>query len=205
MRKIVSSLFLSLDGIAEAPNRFVFPYFDDAVGKVVGAAMIGPDTVLLGRRTYEEWSTYWPGKTAADDPFADYINPIRKIVVSTTISEASWEHTSIVLSLEPDVRALKAGPGGDIAVHGSISLARSLLAGGLLDELRLLVFPVVVGSGKRLFDGSIEGLPLRLVEGRALPTGVLSLVYALAPAADSATADTTSPESAEADEASEAA
>lgn len=184
MRRIVSSLFLSLDGIAEAPNRFVFPYFDDEVGKEVGEAMVGPDTVLLGRRTYEEWSTYWPTKTAADDPFAGYINPIRKVVVSTTLREANWENTTVVRGLEPHVRALKDESGGGIAVHGSISLARSLLAAGLLDELRLLVFPIVVGSGKRLFDGSIEGMPLTLVEERRLPTGVLSLVYTPPPAAE---------------------
>lgn len=184
MRRIVSSLFLSLDGIAEAPNRFVFPYFDDEVGKEVGEAMVGPDTVLLGRRTYEEWSTYWPTKTAADDPFAGYINPIRKVVVSTTLREANWENTTVVRALEPHVRALKDESGGGIAVHGSISLARSLLAAGLLDELRLLVFPIVVGSGKRLFDGSIEGMPLTLVEERRLPTGVLSLVYTPPPAAE---------------------
>lgn len=185
MRRIVSSLFLSLDGIAEAPNRFVFPYFDDEVGKEVGVSMTA-DTVLLGRRTYEEWVTYWPGKTAAEDPFADYINPVRKIVVSTTLREATWENTSIARGLQPDIQAVKDEPGGGIAVHGSISLARSLLAAGLLDELRLLVFPIVVGSGKRLFDGSIEGMPLILVEGRRLPTGVLSLVYAPASRAEAA-------------------
>jgi dihydrofolate reductase len=177
MRTLYAGLFLSLDGVAEAPNRFVPPYFDEEVGAEVGGGMAATDTVLLGRRLYEEWSAYWPGKTAQDDPFADFINPVRKIVVSTTLESVSWQNATLLREdVDAAIARLKEEDGGDIAVNGSITLARSLLRSGLLDELRLLVFPVVVGSGRRLFD-DLEGLPLRLIEAKALRTGVLSLTY----------------------------
>ena len=146
MRKLYIGLFISLDGVAEAPNRFVFPYFDDQVGAQIGAGMAATDTVLLGRRLYEEWSAYWPGKTDADDGFADFINGVAKVVVSTTLESVGWQNTTLVRGdMEAAIRTLKETDGGDIAVNGSITLARSLLRSGLVDELRLLLFPVVVG------------------------------------------------------------
>lgn len=179
MRRLYVGLFVSLDGVAEAPNTFVSPYFDDAVGAEVGTGMATTDTVLLGRILYEQWAAYWPGKTAADDGFAGFINPVRKVVVSTTLDEVSWENATLVRGdVEAAVRRLKEEDGGDIAVNGSITLAQSLLRAGLVDELRLLVFPVVVGSGRRLLDG-LGRVPFRLVEAKPLPNGVLSLAYAV--------------------------
>ena len=179
MRRLFVGLFVSLDGVAEAPNEFVFPYFDEAVGAEVDAGIRGTDTVLLGRVLYEQWAAYWPGKTAADDDFADFINPVRKVVISTTLASVGWENATLVRDdVEGAVARLKSEDGGDIAVNGSITLARSLLRAGLVDELRLLVFPVVVGSGRRLLDG-LERIPLRLLEAKPLPTGVLSLTYAV--------------------------
>jgi len=179
MRTLFAGLFVSLDGVAEAPNRFVGRHFDGAVGAEVGAGIARTDTVLLGRRLYEEWAAYWPGKSAADDPYADFINGVRKIVLSSTLETVGWENATLVRSdHEAAIRRLKAEDGGDIAINGSITVAQSLLRAGLVDELRLLVFPVVVGSGRRLLDG-LDRIPLRLVESKALPTGVLSLTYAV--------------------------
>ena len=93
MRKIVAGLFVSLDGVAESPNRWVFPYMNDETYQVVSANIEASDAMLLGRRTYEEWAAYWPGKTAQDDPYADYINTVQKYVVSTTLSDLSWRNS----------------------------------------------------------------------------------------------------------------
>ena len=178
MRKLYVGMFLSLDGVAEAPDTFVPPYFDDAVGAEISAGIATTDTVLLGRVLYEQWSGYWPGKTAADDGFADFINPVRKVVVSTTLEAVTWSNAELLRGdLAEGIHRLKADDGGDIVVNGSITLARSLLELGLVDELRLLVFPVIVGSGRRLL-GDLSRVPLRLVKARPLPTGVLSLTYA---------------------------
>jgi dihydrofolate reductase len=177
MRKLYIGMFVSLDGVAESPNEFVFPYFDEEVGAEVGAGMAATDTVLLGRVLYEQWAAYWPAKTAADDPYADFINPVRKVVVSTTLEAVGWENTTLVRrDPETTIARLKEEHGGDIAVNGSITLAQSLLRTGLVDELRLLVFPVVVGSGRRLLD-RLDRLPLKLIEARPLRTGVVSLTY----------------------------
>ena len=186
MRTLYAGLFVSLDGVAESPNLFVPPYFDAAVGAEVGAGMARTDTVLLGRKLYSEWAAYWPGKTEADDPYAPFINGIRKVVLSTTLSSVEWENAELVMEDHDDaVRRLKAEDGGDIAINGSITVAQSMLRAGLLDELRLLVFPVLVGSGRRLFEG-LENIPLRLIEAKPLPTGVLSLTYGRAEPAPSA-------------------
>jgi dihydrofolate reductase len=177
MRKVVAGLFMSLDGVAEAPNRFVFPFFSEEVGQAVGRNMDASDAMLLGRKTYEEWAAYWPDKTAEDDAFAPYINQIPKYVVSKTLSSVEWANSSLVSGdLVEAIGELKARPGKEIAVSGSITLVGSLLRQGLLDELSLMVFPVVVGSGKRLFEGE-EQVPLRLLDSRTLDTGVLSLTY----------------------------
>jgi len=177
VRKLFVGLFASLDGVVESPDQFVFPYFDDRVGAEVGAGIASTDTVVLGRVLYQQWAAYWPTKTKADDGYADFINGVRKVVVSTTLESVDWQHAELAGGdIEAAVRALKEEDGGDIAVNGSITVAQSLLKLGLVDELRLLVFPVVVGSGRRLFD-DLGRIPMRLVEATPLPTGVLSLTY----------------------------
>jgi dihydrofolate reductase len=139
--------------------------------------MEAADTMLLGRRTYEEWADYWPDKTAEDDPYADYINNVPKFVVSTSLTKVEWRNSALVSGdLAEQVGKLKEQPGKGIAISGSITLIGSLLKMGLLDELSLLVFPVVVGSGKRLFEAD-EQLPLRLVDSKTFQNGVLSLTY----------------------------
>jgi dihydrofolate reductase len=178
MRKIVAGLFVSLDGVVEAPETWHFPYFNDQMGEIVGAQMAAADTMLFGRRTYEEFAAYWPEH--ADDPFGAQINAARKVVVSTTLKDVAWQNSTLIGgTIGGEVRRLKEEPGKDISITGSATLVRSLLRDGLLDELQLLVHPIVVGSGKRLFDGG-DRLPLELIGSRTLSTGVLHLTYASA-------------------------
>ena len=180
MRKIVASFFISLDGVVERPDQWHFPYFNDEMGEVVGAGMASSDTMLLGRTTYEEFAAYWP-QQPSDVPPADHMNRVQKVVVSTTLERADWQNTTIIRgNLAEELGQLKNRPGKDIATVGSGTLVRSLLREGLLDELRLLVHPIVVGSGKKLFDGDTGKVPLKLVESKTFATGVLSLVYAKA-------------------------
>jgi len=177
MRKLVAGLFVSLDGVAEAPNRWVFPYFSDEVYKVVSGNMESSDAMLMGRHLYEEWAAYWPDKTAEDDPYADFINAVPKYVASTTMGSVEWNNATLLKGdLRTAIQDLKDQPGKEIGMTGSLALTGWLLREGLLDELSLLVFPVVVGNGKRLFDGP-EQVPLKLVESAALDTGVLSVRY----------------------------
>jgi dihydrofolate reductase len=174
MRKIVAGLFISLDGVVEAPDKWHFPYFNDEMGAAVQAMTDGNDAMLLGRRTYEEFASYWPTST---DDFADHMNGTRKYVVSTTLTSADWQNSTLVGG---DVRAeltrLKEQPGGNLGITGSGTLVRSLLREGLLDTLHLLVHPIVVGTGKRLFDDGPQ-VPLRLTDSQTFTTGVLHLTY----------------------------
>src|SRR5438552_11687531 len=144
-RRILAGLFMTLDGSVHEPGEWSFPYFNDQVGEVITANMQASDAMLLGRRTYDAWAGYWPGMTADDDPFADYINNVQKYVVSTTLREPlTWKGSTLVRDLD-GVRALKEKPGKNIAISGSITLVGSLLSQGLLDELALLVSPIVLG------------------------------------------------------------
>jgi dihydrofolate reductase len=179
MRKLQAGLFMTLNGVVEDPGTWSVPYFSDAVGRVISGNMAASDAMLLGRRTYEQWVGYWPGKTAADDPFAGFINTVPKYVVSQTLTEPlTWEGATLVSGdTAAAIRTLKEQPGKNIAISGSITLVESLLTQGLLDELALLVSPVVLGLGRRLFDGPAGSVPLRLVQFATLDKGVLSVVY----------------------------
>jgi dihydrofolate reductase len=177
MRKIVAGLFISLDGVTESPDKWQFPYFSDEMGAAVTAQMDAADAMLLGRVTYQEFASYWPS-APADDPFTARMNGTPKYVVSTTLETVAWQNTTLITGdVGAAIAALKRQPGKDIGVTGSATLVRSLLRDGLLDELRLLVHPQVVGGGKRLFEGVDEQVALRLVEAETLDKGVLSLVY----------------------------
>ena len=178
MRQVVAGLFVSLDGVFEAPETWHFPYFNDEMGETIASQMAAADTMLLGRRTYEEFAAYWADK-GSDVELADQINNTPKLVASTTLKTVDWRNSNLI---EGDVaehlRRLKQEPGKDIAITGSATLVRSLLRDGVLDELRLLVHPIVVGSGKRLFDGGGDRVSLKLVDSRTFTTGVLYLTYA---------------------------
>jgi dihydrofolate reductase len=176
MRQIVSGLFMTVDGICDEPGKWSMPYFTDEIGEIIGANMQRSDAMMLGRVLYQDWAAYWPDKTADDDPFAPYINSIQKYVVSTTLDSAEWQPTEILRGLD-DVRALKEQDGKDIAISGSLTLVGSLLREGLLDELDLLVSPIVLGKGKRLFETDGKPVGLKLQDSKTLSNGVLSLVY----------------------------
>jgi dihydrofolate reductase len=179
MRKIVAGLFISLDNVAEAPHEWHLPYFNDELGAAVDEQVAASDAMLLGRVTYQEWAGYWPQHQGDDMDFANYINNVPKYVVSTTLDSVEWQNSTLIKgNLAEELTKLKQQPGKDITISGSITLIQSLLRDELLDELRLLVHPIVVGSGKkRLFEDSGPQKPLRLVESKPLSTGVLYLTY----------------------------
>ena len=178
MRKIVAGLFISLDGVVESPEKWHFPYFNEEMGQIVGSQMEQADVMLLGRRTYEEFAAHWPHEDPAANPFADRMNNTPKYVVTTTLDTAEWQNTTIIKGdVAAQLTELKQQPGKDIGMTGSATLVRSLLADGLLDELRLLVHPIVVGTGKRLFEEGTGEIPLQLLGSQTLSTGVLSLTY----------------------------
>jgi dihydrofolate reductase len=174
MRKVVAYTLVSVDGVAEAPEQFLFE-FDEVMEANLSEVIATQDTVLLGRRMYDEWSDYWP--KSDDQPFADFINTVHKYVATATPLTNEWTNAEPVQGPVDDfVRTLKAGDGGDIGVHGSISLTRSLLAAGLVDEVRLLVAPRVVGIGRRLFEDG-TAYSLELVRSAGSPSGSLLVHY----------------------------
>jgi dihydrofolate reductase len=161
MRKVVAGLFMTLDGVVESPGTWQ-EHFDEEMGEAMMEQLTSQDAVLLGRVTYQEWASYWP--TATDEPFASFINSTPKYVFSTTLeSVAAWKNSTLMKGdLAQEIAKLKQLPGKNIGTAGSPTLVYSLLEQGLLDELILLVHPVVAGHGKRLFQdgGSLKRLNL---------------------------------------------
>jgi dihydrofolate reductase len=191
MARVIVTEFVTLDGVFEDPGgseglerggwAFQFERGEEGDKFKLDETM-GSDALLLGRRTFEEFAKHWPSR---DGEFADKFNGSTKYVVSSTLTdpESVWSNSQVV-SVD-EVARLRDGEGGDIVVHGSGQLARALLERGLVDELRLMVFPVVLGSGKRLFDETSAPRPLRLAESRPVGTdGVVILTYE--PAGDDA-------------------
>jgi dihydrofolate reductase len=194
MRKITAGLFISLDGVVEDPGNWHFPYFNDEMGAAVDGQLGTADTLLLGRVTYDSFAGAWPDREAAGDEDADFAKQLgdaRKIVVSNQDLEFSWRNSELLKGdLVQAVTALKDEPGAtDIAMSGSISVVRQLLAAGLLDELHLLVHPIAVRKGLRLFDEGESPMPLQLVSSKAFTTGVVHLVYAPAESTPTGTYD----------------
>jgi dihydrofolate reductase len=176
MRKLTAALFMSLDGVVEAPDTFVRPNVYADFPELMAENIAEQDTVLLGRKMYEEWSQFWPGSTI--EPFASFINGHQKFVVSNTLANLEWRHSKLLRGdLADAIATLKAQPGKTIGVHGSISLVQSLLLMGLLDELRLVQAPVIAGHGRRLFEHPGAALQLDLQHSRTTPTGLQYLIY----------------------------
>ena len=180
MRKIVAGLFISLDGVYEAPDQWHFPYWSDEMGAAVGAQMDVTDTMLLGRVTYQEFASFWPQQSSDEVPIADHMNNTPKVVVSETLDSVDeWQNSTLIKgNVAEELTLLKQQPGKNIGITGSGTLVASLLRAGLLDELNLLVHPIVVGKGKRLFAaGEDQPRGLHLVDTKNLPNGVLYLTY----------------------------
>ena len=170
MRKVVAYELLSLDGVAEQPDAFIFD-FDEVMRENLRRVIATQDVVLLGRRTYDEWARFWPSSHI--EPFASFINGTQKFVVTSTPLETTWENAAITDGdVTTFVTELKQRPGSDIGLHGSIALTQSLLEEGLVDELRLVVAPSIRMTGRKLFD---RGVPTRLSLTRSVtsPSGCL--------------------------------
>jgi dihydrofolate reductase len=178
MRKLVAWELVSLDGVMETPEEWAFSYSNDEMAKVQGAGMAEADVMLLGRVTFQEFASYWPYQNSADQPFTDYLNNTAKYVVSKTLEvPLEWNNSTLIKdNIMEDITNLKQQDGKDIAVHGSATLVQTLMQHDLVDRYRLLVYPVVVGKGKRLFK---EGIPatLKLLESQSFSSGVVALVY----------------------------
>ena len=176
MRKVIVTEFVSLDGVAEAPEKWVFQFMSDDIGKFKHDELFTADAHLLGRVTYEVFASAWPSRKD-EAGFADRMNNLPKFVVSTTLDRAEWKNSTIIKrNVAEEVLTLKQQPGQDILVAGSVSLVQTLMQNGLIDEYRLLTFPIVLGSGKRLFAQGSKA-SLKLVEAKSFGSGVVLLRY----------------------------
>jgi dihydrofolate reductase len=174
VRKVIVGGYLSLDGVAEAPYRF-FGEWDDVVDAGIPRTIATQDAVILGRRSYDEWVEFWP--TSAIEPFATFINGVAKYVATSTPLDRDWANTTVIDGgLADFVRDLKRRPGGDIGVHGSISVAQALLAADLVDELKLVIAPYVAGGGRRLLDG-VPSIRLESIRSETSPAGYQLVDY----------------------------
>ena len=174
MRKVVSGLFLSLDGVAESPDRFITGW-DEAMDASGAALIATQDAVILGRRSYDDWAEFWPASDI--QPFSKFINGVAKFVATSTPLEQEWANATVIDGgLVEFVHDLKVLPGGDIGVHASISVAQTLLAADVVDELRLVIAPWIAGSGRRLLDG-LPSMQLESIQSATSPSGSLLVDY----------------------------
>jgi dihydrofolate reductase len=178
MRKVVAVELVSLDGVMGSPEEWAFAYSNEEMEEANASGMAASDALLLGRVTYEGMVTFWPNQPAGT-PIVDYINSVQKYVVSTTLEEPlEWNNSTLIDGdAVEEITRLKRQPGKDITLLGSGVLVHSLIAEGLLDELRLMVHPVVLGGGKRLFEEGGEQMELELLDSRTFGTGILYLTY----------------------------
>ena len=177
MRKIVAGVLISLDGVIENASEWMGPWFSPELGHAVGSIMGAQDTMLLGRVTYDELAAHWPHQ---EGEMADTMNGTPKYVVSDTLQTADWQNTTVLRGdVLAEITGLKQRDGKNIGMTGSGVLTSWLLQQGLVDELHLFLFPVVLGAGKRLFSGG-DKLPLKLLGSDPLESGVVHLTYAKA-------------------------
>jgi dihydrofolate reductase len=189
-RNVIASLYVTLDGFIDEPGRWSFDFWSEEAAQFKARELFATDAMLLGRLTYEGVAKAWPAMEAETGDFGRKMNAMPKHVASRTLTDAAWNSTVIRGDVADAVRALKSQDGGDLLVAGSGQLVSYLVAHDLIDELRLMVHPIVLGDGtKRLFDGAPRRT-LALVDGLALPNGVVLNTYrpAAAAAGDDATA-----------------
>lgn len=178
MRKLVVTEYLTLDGVMENPGGgWSFPFWNEEAAQYKFDELFASDALLLGRVTYEGFAQAWP--TMKDEQgFADRMNGMRKYVVSTTLEEATWNNSKLIKErFVEEISSLKQQPGMDILVAGSADLVHTLMQHDLVDEYKLMIHPVLVGSGKRLFKEGIDKLALKLVETKTFKTGIVILIY----------------------------
>jgi dihydrofolate reductase len=189
--QLTVTAFLSVDGVHQGPGGpdedrsggfdrggWLAPHFDEAGGKFMDEVFGQVDAFLLGRRTYDIFAAYWPKATDPDDPVASRLNTLPKYVASTTLKDPQWANTTVLEGdLAAAVRELKQRQGRELQVHGSGALVRFLLDNDLVDRLNLVVFPVIVGAGRRLFADQGIATGLALDESRTTPSGVTISVY----------------------------
>jgi dihydrofolate reductase len=176
MRKVIVSTYMSLDGVIENP-MWTFPYWGDDIAAFQSADLFASDALLLGRETYESFVEAWPSRAGTDE-FADRINALPKYVASRTMESAEWNSTVLKGDVVEEIAKLKQQEGMNILKYGGGELLQTLIANNLLDELHVLVYPVVVGNGARLVPDGSEG-KLKLVESKTFNSGVIALTYHL--------------------------
>jgi dihydrofolate reductase len=177
MRKLVVTEYVTLDGVMEEPGVWSFPFFSDDAAKFKYDELFASDALLLGRVTYEGFAKAWPTMTGTGD-FGERMNSLPKFVVSTTLDEVAWNNSRLIKeNVAEEVAALKQQPGQDILVAGSGVLVHTLMQHDLIDEYRIMLHPIVLGSGKRLFRDGNDTKTLRLVETKPLSSGIVVLSY----------------------------
>jgi dihydrofolate reductase len=188
MRELIVNAFLTLDGVMQAPGGpdedpsggfdhggWSFGYWDEQMQAVMGESMSEPFDLVLGRRTYEIFAAHWPH---SDEPAAQPLNAATKHVASTTLTALEWQNSRLIEGELPDgIRALKAEDGPELQVHGSVNLIQALLEHGLIDEFRLWIFPLVLGKGKRLFEGGTPPAGVELASSQVSSSGVIMATY----------------------------
>lgn len=174
--KIVVTEFLTLDGVMEAPNEWSFPYWNDEIAEFKLDEVFAADAHLLGRITYEGFASAWPSRTD-EAGFAERMNSLPKYVVSSTLKKVEWNNSHIISSnVTEEVNKLKKQPGGDVLIAGSTTLIRFLIEHSLVDEYRLLTYPIIAGKGERLFPEG-KSVPLKRTESKPFSSGVTLLRY----------------------------
>jgi len=221
MRKIIVQSFITLDGVMQSPGGpyedqtggfsyggWAVNYFDESMMKFVGESNAKPFALLLGRRTYEIFAAHWPyvnekhgenpKENALDDPFADALNAARKYVVSEVPLALSWNNTTTITgNVVEEIQKLKDEDGPELQMHGSANLIQTLLKHDLVDEFRLMIFPITLGGGKKLFADGTQPLAFKLVRSAISSTGVIMAVYEKAGAVQIGTAEFETPTDAE--------
>jgi dihydrofolate reductase len=180
VRKVIAYEYITLDGVMESPEKWQFPYFSDDFAEFNKAQILSFDASLLGRVTYEIFASYWPLQTNNEFGLADKINSAPKFVVSSTLENVEWNNSKLIRDpkhVDEGIGKLKQQAGGNIGIIGSATLVQSLMGADLIDEYWLLVHPVVLGGGKRLFKDGIDSTTLKLSETKTFDSGVVLLRY----------------------------